>query len=98
MLGRAGRFQPGSWERHRGENCQWQNRRVPTRIEGGLYDRDLHAKRSSRSLQGSNRSVDHGIRTLHRRKEKDRQDAENGQHSQFASDAARNHSRTVIIA
>ncbi len=68
------------------------------RIEGGLHDRELHAKRSSRSLQGGNRSVDHGIRALHGRKEKDRQNAENGQHSQFASDAARNHSRTIIIA
>jgi len=62
-----------------------------------LHNGGLQTGRCAGRLKGSNRSVYRRIWTLHCRKEKDSQNAENSEHSQFASAAASNHWSSYFI-
>ena len=70
------------------------------RSERGLDDGTPKAARGAQGLQGSDGSVDGRVRALERWEQKDRQDAEDCQHSHVAPNAARfhwNENATTII-
>ena len=95
-IAREARMRFGLSEPRPGEDARG-HRKIAEPTQCALQNEPSQTKRRPARLECGHGSIDSGIGTLHGRKEKNREDADNCQHNQFASDAAMNHRRITII-